>query len=357
MLRFQSLSYFYLVLPILILLIFYFFRYLVSDLKLKKNYSIRHLKFYFGETSVFSYGFLRLLFFISGCLCLFIALLRPQYGAQKVEMNAEGVEAVFVVDVSRSMAAEDIKPQRLKFAKVQLKKLTQILDGNKMGLIGFAGQVGVISPLTQDVGALNLFIDSLDFDNFSEQGTNINFALKEAKDLLLGISKEKQIKKSKNTQVVVLVTDGEDHSKDTLATAADLNSNGIRTFVIAVGSSAGGKIPIKDQFGQSVGYVRDRSRKIVESKPDFEFLKKLAKKGGGGFYKLDFGSKANLALAKDFKKLRKAKFKSQSFEVKAEYFQIPLFLGFVLLSISLVLRVATRPQLIKSLLEIEEMES
>ena len=346
-----------------------------SQKKLKAVYSQRLLSYYFGNLSLSSYGLWRMVFFVLGGIFVLIALLRPQYGSGKVELGAQGVELVFVVDVSQSMAAEDIKPQRLDLVKIQLKKLVEILDGNKMGLVAFSGQVGVISPLTQDIGALNLFIESLDFNIFSQQGTNINFALSEAEDLLnRGVgggelfekTEEDKNKKSQTTQqrrrrrettqVIVLVTDGEDHSKGTLQKVADLKSRGLRTFVIAVGTSAGAKIPYKDSFGQTVGYVKGPDGKDVVTQPRFSFLKKLARKGEGGFYRLGFDNQANLALAKDFEKLKKSQFQTQSFEVKGEYFQIPLILGLMLLVLSGFCPQRTQLQKIRSLLDLDEEE-
>ncbi len=318
---------------------------------LRSLYSERLIKYYFTNLSVFKYGLVKHIAFTIGAIFVVLALFRPQLGSQKLELNAEGVEVVFVIDVSKSMAAEDIKPQRLKLAQIQLKKLTEILDGNRMGLIAFAGQVGVISPLTQDIGALNLFIDSLDFNIFSEQGTNIGFALQEAKDLLNrgGAGGEKS-----RTKVVVLITDGEDHSGEAKSAISELKSADIRTFVIGVGTTQGGQVPIRDQFGQTTAYLKDQGGQTVVTKPNFSFLKELSSLGGGGFYKLDFGNVANQALVKDFENLKKSKFESQSFEVKGEYFQYFLFLGLVFLTISFFATSNSNSQEIRPLLEIED---
>lgn len=382
MFRWASLGDYSLFLWILLgILVVFILRSIRSQKKLKHAYSPRLLKYYFGKLSLRSYGLWNMALVIIGCMCVWIALIRPQYGNGKVELSAQGVELVFVVDVSYSMAAEDIKPQRLDLVKIQLKKLTEILDGNKMGLVAFSGQVGVISPLTQDIGALNLFIEALDFNIFSQQGTNINFALSEAEDLLArGLEggnlfertkdkrKESQDKKSlqrkdltikrrdkkRGTQVIVLVTDGEDHSQGTLKKVVELKSKGLKTFVIAVGTSAGAKIPQKDSFGQIVGYVKGPDGKEIITKPRFSFLKKLAKKGGGGFYKLGFNNQANLALAKDFEKLKKSQFQTQSFDVKEEYFQIPLVLGLIFLILSGFFPQRKKLQKARSLLDLDE---
>lgn len=350
MIRFYNFSDYYMwLLFIILLFIIYIHKYSLMRKIMKSLYSDRLIKYYFTSLSIFKYGLVKNITFTFGAIFIVLGLFRPQLGSQKMELNAEGVEVVFVIDVSKSMAAEDIKPQRLKLAQIQLKKLTEILDGNRMGLIAFAGQVGVISPLTQDIGALNLFIDSLDFNIFSEQGTNIAFALQEAKDLLTrGGGGEKN-----RTKVVVLITDGEDHSGEATAAIAELKNADIRTFVIGVGTNEGGKIPIRDQFGQTTGYLKQGGQTVL-TKPNFQFLKELSSLGGGGFYKLDFGNVANQALVKDFENLKKSKFESQSFEVKGEYFQYFLFIGLIFLIISFYSNSNSNFQEIKPLLEIED---
>ncbi len=350
MFRFMDLSnYLLLLVGILVFIGIYIFKFKSSKVRVKRFYSERLIRFYFDKLDIKSYGFYHYCLVFSGLVLVVISLFRPQYGSQKLQMNAEGVELVFVVDVSQSMAAEDVKPQRLKLAQIQLKNLTKILDGNRMGIVAFAGQVGVISPLTQDIGAINLFIDSLDFEIFSEQGTNISFALAEAKDLL---ERSQSGSQNSRTKVVVLVSDGEDHSGEALASVNDLRKNGIRTFVIGVGTLAGGKIPVKDNFGQTVRYLKGTSNNDVISKPNFKFLKELSKSGDGGFYKLDFGSVANNAIVKDFEGLQKSKFESESFEVKGEYFQYALLPGIFLLIFSLWFKENSLSQKVRPLVDL-----
>lgn len=354
MFRFADISSNLYLLAVLVLFLFiYLFRYRLTKNKVEKLLSKRLIKFYYGQLNLKSYGFRRILLCGLAILFTVLGLFRPQYGSQKLELNEEGVELVFVVDVSRSMAAEDVKPQRLKLAQIQLKNLTRMLEGNRMGLVAFAGQVGVISPLTQDIGAINLFIESLDFEVFSEQGTNIGFALQEAQALL---ERGQGDTKSNRTKVVVLITDGEDHSGEALKAVESLRSKDIKTFVIGVGTAAGGKIPIRDNYGQTTGYLKDKSGNAVISKPNFNFLKELSKAGGGGFYKLDFGSAANKAIANDFMALKKSKFESQSFEVKGEYFQIFIGLSMLFFILALLLPMNKVTQKIGPLVELDEME-
>lgn len=348
----QSGTYSALFLALLVLLILYVARVIYSKYLLNKNFSSRISKFYFGNIHVFAFGFARFLFFTLGVLCAIVSLMQPQWGKKKLAQKGEGIEIVFVLDISMSMAAEDIKPSRLKLAKIQLSKVFEKLQGNKMGLVAFAGQVGVISPLTQDVGALQLFLDSLDFETISEQGTNIKDALAEAKELLTRGGEQGAQKAS---QAVVLVTDGEDHSSDSLNEAKSLHHEGIRTFVIGVGTKEGARIPIRDNFDQVVGYLTDRRDQPVVTKPDFKFLKSVAKAGHGSFYTLGFGSKMVDALHSDISKIKSTGFEAQSFDVQNEYYQYPLFFSILFFLLSFISSYTYRMQAVRSLKYIEDL--
>lgn len=345
-------SYFFLI--IFLIAVLYVLRAIYSKYLLHQRFSKRIMNFYMGQIKWTSFGFRKFIFLVLGCIFAVISLMQPQFGQKKVPTTSEGIEVVFVLDVSMSMAAEDIKPNRLRLARIQLSKLFERLQGNRMGLVAFAGQVGVISPLTQDVGALNLFLDSLDFETISEQGTNIKDALAEAKDLLTrgGQASESQ----KASQVVVLVTDGEDHSEDSLAEVKALHKEGVRTYVIGVGTAAGGRIPIKDDFNQVSGYLHDKQGRIVMSKPDFKFLKSLAKSGHGAFYSLGFGNKMLDAMQADFAKLKTVGFESQSFDVQDEYFQYPLFVAIVFFFLSLISTPTALVPALRSLKHIEDKD-
>ena len=353
MFRFASAHIYAVLFFVLLLLVgIYILRALYSRFVLKRSYSPRISNFYFGSINFFSFGFARFFFFVLGVILAIFSLMQPQWGKKKLSQKGEGIEIVFVLDISMSMAAEDVKPSRLKLAKLQLNKVFEALQGNKMGLVAFAGQVGVVSPLTQDMGALALFLDSLDFETISEQGTNIKDALTEAKELLMrGGEKGTQ----KSNQAVVLITDGEDHSSDSLSEAKALYHEGVRTFVIGVGTRDGARIPIRDSFDQVVGYLTDRKDQPVITKPDFKFLRSIAKAGHGSFYTMGFGSKMIGALQSDLSKIKSTGFEAQSFDVQDEYFQYPLLVSILCFFLSLIFTPTGKSKPIRSLKYIEDM--
>lgn len=354
MFRFEnSSSYSYFFVFLLALLGLYVLRVVYSKYLLKREFSLRVSKYYWGNIGFWSFGLKKFIFFVLGSFFAILSLWRPQYGQKKVPVASEGVEVAIVLDISMSMAAEDVKPSRLKLAKIQLNKLFEKLQGNKIGLIAFAGQVGVISPLTHDTGALSLFLDSLDFETISEQGTNVKDALAEAHALLKRGSETKQ---KKSSQVVLLVTDGEDHSEDSIKEAKRLHIEGVRTYVIGVGSTSGGRIPIKDSFGQVVSYLHDKKGDLVLSKPNFTFLKSLAKTGQGSYYSLGVGVNVLDAIQKDLSRLKTQGFETTSFDVSDEYFQYPLTLSLIFYLLFFISSATSKAPRLRSLKYIENKD-
>ncbi len=147
-----------------------------------------------------------------------IALARPQLGESQQEVKSEGVEIIFAVDVSESMLAEDVKPSRLEQAKAELSRLIDLMPGNKVGVVAFAGSAALLSPLTNDPSAIKMYLESLDPNAVSSQGTNFTDALKVSKEAFErgGVSTDDTVKV---TRVILIASDGEDHEPGALEEA------------------------------------------------------------------------------------------------------------------------------------------
>lgn len=265
------------------------------------------------------------------CLAIFffvVALARPQMGKSTQEVKAQGVELVLAVDVSNSMLAEDVKPSRLEHAKTELAKLVDMLGGNKVGLVAFAGSAALLSPLTTDVGSLKMFIEGLSTQSVATQGTNIRDALDEAKNAFErgGIESDETVRV---TRVILLVSDGEDQEKGAVQLANKLAGEGVRIFAIAFGTERGGPIPMRDERGFLAGFKRDKSGQNVISAVHGDFLRELARIGNGSFHHATFGGMEAREVKADLDKLEKAEFASSMATNYDERFQIPLFLGLV----------------------------
>lgn len=279
-----------------------------------------------------SYSRLRLKLILNcfGALCVIIALARPQLGQSQQEVKSEGVELLFVFDVSDSMLAEDVKPSRLDRAKIELEKLIDLMPGNKMGLIAFAGSSALISPLTTDPGALKMYIQSLDTNAVSSQGTDFSSALSYVKEAFEkgGVT---QSESQKTTRVAVIISDGEDHEKDALVQAENLAKDNIHLITVAYGTEKGSTIPARDRLGQLVGVRKDSSGQPIITQVKGDFLKSLADKNNGYFIKALTSGDHVKDIAAVVEKYEKSEFSSALTLQYNEVFIYPLIVGFILL--------------------------
>lgn len=273
---------------------------------------------------------------ICGLLFLMIALARPQMGQSEQEVKSEGIELMILADVSDSMLAEDIKPSRLAQMKVELSKLIDLMPGNKTGLIAFAGSSALMSPLTTDPGALKMYIESLDTNSVSSQGTNFEVALTYAKEAFEkgGVTQDQSLK---TTRVILIVSDGEDQEPGALETADKLSKDGFHFITVAYGTEKGGTIPARDRSGNLIGMRKDQSGQTILTQVHGDFLKSLAEKGQGHFYFSNFGGDHLRKISDDINQYEKAQFASAVTTQYDEKYVYPLFVGLVLILISLLI--------------------
>ncbi len=272
---------------------------------------------------------------LSVVVLLILALARPQSGESSEKIKMEGIELVFALDLSNSMMAEDLKPSRLDLAKKAIARLLDRLSGFKVGLIGFAGNAALLSPLTTDYSALKLFLDSASPDAISSQGTNFSAVMQTAKEAFdKGGTENDEI--SKVTKVIIFLSDGEDHEEGALKQAEALVNQGIRIFAVGVGTAQGSPIPIRDEFGQLKGYKKDNKNQTVVSKVNSSFMQELARRGKGSYYHASFDGSEVLGIEKDLNKLEKTEFESDFLKKFDENYELPLLIALVLLFLELL---------------------
>lgn len=281
--------------------------FLSSSVSLKK----RNIKTLLQVTAIF--------FFV-------LALARPQMGESQQEVKSEGVEIIFAVDVSESMMAEDVKPSRLAQAKAELSRLMDLMPGNKVGVVAFAGSAVLLSPLTNDPGAIKMYLESLEPSSVSSQGTNFTEALKISKEAFErgGVTTDDVVKV---TRVILIASDGEDHEPGALDEAKKMASEGVRIFSLAYGTEKGGAIPVRDGMGFLKGYKKDRQGQTILTAVKGEALRSLAEAGKGSFYFATFGGSQTKHLVEDITKLEKTQFDSTVATQYEERFQTLLFMG------------------------------
>lgn len=263
-----------------------------------------------------------------------LALARPQSGKSLEKIKSEGVELMLVVDVSNSMLAEDVKPSRLEHAKAEMIRLLDLLSGDKVGIVAFAGSATLVSPLTTDKSGLKMFVESLSPQSVETQGTEIAKALREARGAFDRGGEDAEAG-SKVTRVILVASDGEDQEKGALEEAKKLADEGVRVFAAAYGTERGAPIPQRDERGFMAGYKRDRSGQTIQTLVKGEFLRSLADAGRGSFYHVTFGGQEAKAIRADIDKLEKSQFDSEVTAAYDERFQIPLALALFFLLLDL----------------------
>lgn len=220
-------------------------------------------------------------FFLSLALvALFLALLQPQWDKQEEQIKQQGRDLIIALDVSRSMLAQDIKPNRLTFAKEKIKALMHALASERISLVLFSGEPIVQCPLTTDYAAFMLFLDQIDSETISSGTTALDRVLQK----VLALYKEQLTTKNK---ALVVFTDGEDFSSNLAAVKEEAKMIGLPIITVGVGTPEGAPIPIVDDNGRQVDYQRDEHGAIVMSQLNEGILMSLADGIGGAYVLAD----------------------------------------------------------------------
>lgn len=209
---------------------------------------------------------------------LVVAAAGPQWGSRMVTVERQGIDVMLAVDCSSSMNAKDVKPSRLDLARLELGNLAKQLEGNRLGLVGFAGSAFVFCPLTLDISATHLFLEQLDTQSMPIPGTSLGEAIR----LAVGSFP----KNDANKKAIVLLTDGEDHHSDPIGAAREAAKAGITVYTVGFGNPNGEPIPEKSADGRE-DFVRDDTGKVVMSRLDDATLKEIAKITGGEYVHVD----------------------------------------------------------------------
>jgi Ca-activated chloride channel family protein len=225
------------------------------------------------DRSVFK-SVLKITFFCLGIACLTMALVNPKIGTELETIKREGVDIVFALDVSKSMLAEDIAPNRLEKAKRLVTEIINNLGGDRVGIIGYAGSAFPQVPITTDYGTAKLFLQSMNTDMVSSQGTAIGEAIELATTYYNDADQPNKL--------LFILSEGEDHAGGFSDIAEKAAENGIRVYTIGVGTVKGGPIPIK-RNGVVLRYMKDNQGETVITKLHPETLKQIAEQGNGQY--------------------------------------------------------------------------
>ena len=253
-----------------------------------------------------------------------IALARPRYGKGKTTVTTRGVEMVVALDISNSMLADDIYPNRLEKAKRLVKRLAEQLKGNKIALVVFAGDAYVQLPITDDYISIDMFLESISTNLITRQGTDVGAAINIASKCF---TPNENIGKA-----IVLITDGENHESGAEDAARKASEKGQKVFILGIGTTKGGRIKMSDG-----NYLRDREGQIVVTKLNEEAAMDVARAGNGVYLHVDNSNEAQKVLSDQLGKMAKDETVTEMYTGYNELFLYPATLAFILLLLDLTI--------------------
>ena len=252
-----------------------------------------------------------------------IGLSRPQIGAKLKEYKVKGAEIMVVLDVSNSMLAQDYSPNRLERAKLAISRITDKLQGDRIGLIIFAGSSFVQLPITSDYVSAKMFLSNISTQSIPIQGTAIGDAITTAAKSFSA--------QSENSRAIIVITDGENHEDDAVAAAMQAAEAGIKVYTIGVGSPDGQPIPMEG------GLLKDKDGNIVVTRLDEETLKEIAEAGGGAYVHAVNDEFGLTPIINDIKKMQEEEYNSIVFEEYDEQFMYFLGIAFALFVLEMLI--------------------
>lgn len=266
---------------------------------------------------------------LAALILMILALAGPRWGSHYQEVSQKGVDVMIVLDVSRSMLVEDVEPDRLERAKREISDFIRVVQGDRVGLVAFAGAAFTQCPLTLDYGALAMFLTALSPDMAPVPGTDLGAAIQTA---IASFDPA-----SETDKVILLITDGEDNENRGLQAAREAAKKGIKIFVFGIGDLSGGPIPSADGKG---GFKKDAEGQLVLSKLNEEGLKEIASVTGGTYVRSMAGDLDLDILYFDGikQKTEAADLKSGKIKVYEERFSLFVLAAFILLLLEGLIR-------------------
>lgn len=328
MIQFDEKGYFYLLALIPVMVIIFFGLYLQKK-RTQRQFTTPHLlRRLAPDTSEFK-PILKFILLVLGLTFLILALVNPKIGTQLQTVKREGVDIVFAIDVSKSMLAEDIAPNRLEKAKRLVSEIINQLASDRIGIIAYAGQAYPQLPITTDYGAAKMFLQSINTNMLSSQGTAI--------DAAITLASTYYDDTGQTNRILFIVSDGEDHSENSTPDVVELaTQNNIRIFTLGVGTTKGAPIPIKSK-GIVERFKKDRRGETVITRLNETVLAEIARKGNGEYIDGSNTEKAVAYIKEQLNQIDKTEFESRQFAEYKDQFQWFLGIGFFFLFLDIFL--------------------
>lgn len=265
---------------------------------------------------------LKLSLLVVSLTLLIIGLVNPKIGTKLETVKREGIDIIFAIDVSKSMLAEDVAPSRLEKGKQLVSQIINNLGADRIGIIAYSGSAFPVLPITSDYNVGKMFLQTMNPGMISSQGTSIDQAISLASTYI--------DKKDKTNKLLIIISDGEDHSEAAQEAAQEAKKVGLKIMTIGVGTENGGTIPLKIN-GEVESLQRDQENNVVITKRNEEILKSIAKNTGGGY--VDGNSTKNVLeyVKNALDNIQKTEFESTQMADFKSQFQWFLGFGFFLL--------------------------
>ena len=260
--------------------------------------------------------------------CIIIALVNPKMGTKMETVKRQGIDIVFAVDISKSMLAEDVAPNRLEKTKQIVSQIINQLGNDRVGIVGYAGSAYPVLPMTTDYSIAKMYLQSMNTNMVSSQGTAFNDAIQLAVDFF-------DVKDT--SKLIVLISDGEDHGDGVDDAVEMAKEKGVRIITIGVGTEKGGPIPLRDDKGTIASYKKDQEGQTVITKLYPEVLKKIADNTKSKYIVGTTTKDVVEEIKKSLDKIEKSEFESQQIADFESQYQWFLALGFLLLLVDVFL--------------------
>ena len=320
MFRFEHPEFLYLLLILPVLIVFYIYTIIRKRKAIKRYGNLLLMKELMPDVS---YKRQNLKFWLTfGAIAMVIIVIAgPQFGSKLETVKRQGVEIMVCLDVSNSMLAEDVSPNRLDKAKSILSRLTDGFTDDKVGLIVFAGEAFTQLPITSDYISAKMFLSSIDPSMVSTQGTAIGAAI--------NLAMRSFTPDESSDKTIILITDGENHEDDAVSAAQAAAEKGIHVNIVGMGDPQGAPIPV----GGSSDYMRDNAGNVVITKLNEQMCQEIAAAGSGLYVRADNTNAAQRALEREIDKMDKSELESKVYSEYDEQFQIFAWIALFLLLI------------------------
>jgi len=267
--------------------------------------------------------------FFWGLIFLIIAGSGIQVGSKVKPIERKGVDLVFMLDVSQSMDAEDIKPSRLQKAKFEISQIIRNLKGDRVSIIVFAGSSHLYLPLTMDYEAAELFLDAIDTKMIPTQGTSLSSAISTGINAFSG--------EDEKYKIMILISDGEDHEGKAVDIASKASEMGMTINTVGVGTLSGSLVPVSSSNENTREYKKDRQGKLVTSILNEQILIDISKAGNGIYTRFNNRSKGHKELIASIDRVDKKTIATHIFSEYENRYQIPAGLALIILIIEFII--------------------